>query len=84
MTTASSVLLPPGGQRILVIMAHPDDAEFICGGTMARLAAEGRDIHYLLVTSGNKGSHEVGMTPERLAEIREDARASRAHVPVLR
>jgi hypothetical protein len=41
MTTTSSVLLPPGGQRILVIMAHPDDAEFICGGTMARLAAEG-------------------------------------------
>jgi len=50
MSTESSVLLPPGGQRILVIMAHPDDAEFICGGTLARLAAEGRDIYYVLVT----------------------------------
>jgi LmbE family N-acetylglucosaminyl deacetylase len=72
MSIESSVLLPPGGQRILVVMAHPDDAEFICGGTIARLAAEGRDIHYLLVTSGNRGSHEVDMTMERLAKIREE------------
>src|SRR5215472_9875748 len=72
MSTESTVLLPPQGQRILVIMAHPDDAEFICGGTMARLVAEGRDIYYVLVTSGNRGSHEAGMTMERLAKIRED------------
>ena len=72
MTSTDSALLPPGGQRILVIMAHPDDAEFICGGTIARLSAEGRDIFYLLVTSGNKGSHEAGMQPERLARMREE------------
>ena len=72
MTTTSTVLLPPGGQRILVIMAHPDDAEFICGGTIARLAADGCDISYVLVTSGNRGSHEAGMTMERLAKIREE------------
>ncbi len=71
-STTSSVLLPPGGQRILVIMAHPDDAEFICGGTIARLAAESCDISYVLVTSGNRGSHEPGMTMERLAKIREE------------
>lgn len=72
MASETSVLLPPGGQRVLVIMAHPDDAEFICGGTIARLAAEGREIHYVLVTSGNRGSHEAGMTMERLARIREE------------
>src|SRR5437763_13842875 len=72
MTTTSTVLLPPGGERILVIMAHPDDAEFICGGTIARLAADGCDISYVLVTSGNRGSHEAGMTMERLAKIREE------------
>ena len=72
MTTTSTVLLPPGGQRILVIMAHPDDAEFICGGTIARLAADGCDISYVLVTSGNRGSHEADMTMERLAKIREE------------
>lgn len=80
MTTESSVLLPPGGQRVLVIMAHPDDAEFICGGTIARLAAEGRDIFYVLVTSGDKGSHDPDMTPERLAGIREEEQRHAAEV----
>jgi LmbE family N-acetylglucosaminyl deacetylase len=56
MTVSSSVLLPPGGQRMLVIIAHPDDAKSFCGGTMARLASESRDIHYLVITRGNKGS----------------------------
>src|SRR5207247_9123758 len=80
MSTESSVLLPPEGQRILVIMAHPDDAEFICGGTIARLVAEGRDVRYVLVTSGNRGSHEPGMTMERLGEVREDVQRHAAEV----
>ena len=79
-STTSSVLLPPGGQRILVIMAHPDDAEFICGGTVARLAAEGCHITYVLVTSGNRGSHAPGMTMERLGEIREEEQRRAADV----
>lgn len=69
--TPSFVLLPPGGQRILFVLAHPDDAEFLCGGTVACLAEEGRDLHYLLVTRGDKGSDDPDMTPERLAPIRE-------------
>lgn len=71
MAVYSSVLLPPGGQRILVVQAHPDDAEHLCGGTMALLAAEGKDIHYLFVTRGDKGSDDPDMLPERLASIRE-------------
>jgi LmbE family N-acetylglucosaminyl deacetylase len=71
MTTPSSVLHPPGGQRILVVQAHPDDAEHLCGGTIALLAAEGKDIHYLFVTRGDKGSDDPDMTPERLASLRE-------------
>ncbi|MBA2286788.1 MAG: PIG-L family deacetylase [Ktedonobacteraceae bacterium] len=72
MTTTPTTLLSPGGQRILVMMAHPDDAEFLMGGTIARLAAEGRDIYYLLATRGDKGSEEENMSPERLAGIREE------------
>lgn len=71
MTTSSNVLLPPGGQRILVVQAHPDDAEHLCGGTIALLVAEGKDIHYLFVTRGDKGSDDPEMTLERLAQIRE-------------
>jgi len=80
MTTSSSVLLPPGGQRIFVIIAHPDDAESFCGGTMARLAAEGKDIHYLVITKGDKGSSDPAMTPERLSSIREEEQRQAAKV----
>ena len=66
--------------HILALMAHPDDAEFICGGTIARLAAEGCDIHYLLVTSGNRGSHEEGMSMERLGKMREEEQRHAAEV----
>jgi LmbE family N-acetylglucosaminyl deacetylase len=62
---------PQGPKKIAVIMAHPDDAEFICGGTVARWAEEGNDIVYVLLTSGDKGSDDPEMTPERLVATRE-------------
>jgi len=80
MTGSSSILLPPGGQRILVVQAHPDDAEHLCGGTIALLAGEGKDIHYLFVTRGDKGSDDPGMTPEHLASIREQEQRRSAEV----
>lgn len=80
MTTSSPVLLPPGGQRILFVLAHPDDADFICGGTVARLAEEGRDIHYLVITRGNAGTSDPEMTPERLSAIREQEQHNAAKV----
>ncbi len=55
----------------LVIMAHPDDPEFFCGGTIARWCAAGTEITYLILTNGNKGSDDPAMTPEQLAIIRK-------------
>jgi LmbE family N-acetylglucosaminyl deacetylase len=80
MSTSSSVLLPSGGQRILVVQAHPDDAEHICGGTIALLVAEGKDIHYLLVTRGDKGTDNPEMTIEQVAAIREQEQRKAASV----
>ena len=62
---------PQGPKKIAVIMAHPDDAEFICGGNVARWAEEGNEIVYVLLTSGDKGSDDPEMTPERLVATRE-------------
>jgi LmbE family N-acetylglucosaminyl deacetylase len=53
------------------VQAHPDDADHLCGGTIALLAAEGKAIHYLLVTRGDQGYDDPEMTPERLVTIRE-------------
>lgn len=38
------------GQRALVVAAHPDDETLGCGGTIARLTAEGVAVHVLAVT----------------------------------
>ena len=40
-------------KNILVILAHPDDPEFFCGGTLAKWAREGHSITYQLITCGD-------------------------------
>jgi len=57
-------------RRVLVAVAHPDDAEFGCGGTVARWVKEGKEVAYLIVTNGDKGSEARRITSERLAKIR--------------
>jgi LmbE family N-acetylglucosaminyl deacetylase len=54
----------------MVIVAHPDDAEFTMAGTVALWAKAGCRVTYVICTDGNAGSHEPGMTPERLAKVR--------------
>ena len=64
-------------RRILIVVAHPDDAEFGCGGSVARWVADGCEVSYCLMTSGNRGSDDPGMAPDRLAVIRaEEQRAA--------
>ncbi|MDO8614234.1 MAG: PIG-L deacetylase family protein [Dehalococcoidia bacterium] len=62
---------PEDPRKALVIVAHPDDAEFLCGGTVARWCAEGWEVNYILTTSGDMGSRDPAMTREQLAAIRE-------------
>jgi LmbE family N-acetylglucosaminyl deacetylase len=64
--------------RVMVITAHPDDPEFGAGGTIGKFAREGREITYVIVTNGNKGSSDRTMTPERLARIREEEQRNAA------
>jgi LmbE family N-acetylglucosaminyl deacetylase len=55
----------------MVVVAHPDDAEFLSAGTVAKWARSGSRIIYVVVTKGDKGSDDPAMTPEQLADIRE-------------
>jgi LmbE family N-acetylglucosaminyl deacetylase len=57
--------------KVMVILAHPDDPEFVCGGSVARWAGEGKEVVYVVATRGDKGTDDPGMSPERLMEIRE-------------
>lgn len=58
-------------QKALVIVAHPDDIEFSCAGTVARWIKDGAEVAYVLCTSGDVGIAEPGMTKAKAAEIRE-------------
>ena len=54
-----------GLDRVMVIAAHPDDPEFGCAGTVLKWALEGKHITYILLTSGDKGSHDPDLRPGR-------------------
>jgi LmbE family N-acetylglucosaminyl deacetylase len=58
-------------QRILVILAHPDDPEFFCGATLARWARAGHEIHYFLLTYGDKGFEDPTATAKHISEVRQ-------------
>jgi len=58
-------------QKILVILAHPDDPEFFCGATLARWARAGHEIHYLLLTCGDKGFDDPTATSDHICAVRQ-------------
>ena len=64
--------------RVMVIGAHPDDPEFGCAGTVVKWAQAGRKIMYVLLTSGDKGSHDPDLRPGRLAAQREEEQRAAA------
>jgi LmbE family N-acetylglucosaminyl deacetylase len=57
--------------RVMAIFAHPDDAEFLCAGTIARFVQNGYRAQYVLATSGDKGSDDPNATREQLIATRE-------------
>jgi LmbE family N-acetylglucosaminyl deacetylase len=57
--------------KVLLIAAHPDDPEFGCAGTMTKWASQGKTVTYLLLTSGDKGSHDPSVAPGQIAHERE-------------
>jgi LmbE family N-acetylglucosaminyl deacetylase len=73
----STDLRPPA--RTLAIGAHPDDIEFGCAATLAKWAAEGTDVHLLVLTDGSKGSWDPDEDPRTLVASRhEEQRAAAA------
>lgn len=57
-------------ESALVIAAHPDDIEYICAGTVARWVRHGAHVGYVIITDGDVGISEPGMTRQRAGEIR--------------
>lgn len=69
----------PIPRHALVIAAHPDDAEFQCGGTLTKWAVGGCTINHLILTDGSKGTWDPDADTAALIETRraEQLRAAR-------
>ncbi len=65
----STDLAPP--PVALVIVAHPDDAEFQCGATLAKWADAGTLVHYVVCTDGSKGTWDPTCDQAELVRTRQ-------------
>jgi LmbE family N-acetylglucosaminyl deacetylase len=72
--------LHPDANKVLVIMAHPDDTELSCAGTLIKWIAEGKQVRYIVCTTGDKGTKDTTMSPFQLAETREKEQREAAGV----
>jgi LmbE family N-acetylglucosaminyl deacetylase len=64
-------------KRVLVVTAHPDDADVFFGGTISRLREDKKDVFVLVMTNGARGSRESVISEDELANkrIEEQRRA---------
>ena len=67
-------------ESALAVVAHPDDIEFSCVGTLVRWRKAGTRVAYVICTSGDVGIDEPGMTRQRAAEIREAEELASARI----
>lgn len=65
-------------ERVLVVVAHPDDVDFGTAGTMAALVSAGSNVSYCLVTSGDAGDDDLTRTSEDLAALRQSEQKAAA------
>jgi LmbE family N-acetylglucosaminyl deacetylase len=66
--------------RLLVIVAHPDDADFGAAATVAKWVSQGTVARLVCCTSGDAGADDARTDPLELARRREDEQRSAARV----
>jgi len=67
---AADSVLDAVPERALAVYAHPDDPEVACGGTLARWAAAGCDVHVIVACAGDKGADDPDVDPTELTARR--------------
>ena len=65
------MLIPDSPMDLMIITAHPDDAEFGAAGTVAAWTREGKKAVYVICTNGDKGTSDRSLTPRELVKIRQ-------------
>jgi LmbE family N-acetylglucosaminyl deacetylase len=67
-----------GADRVLVIVAHPDDVDFGAAGTVALWTDAGIEVTYCLVTSGDAGGSDRSVARPDMAALRQAEQAAAA------
>src|SRR5579875_1722000 len=70
--------MPEDWDRAVAVVAHPDDLEYGAASAVARWTAQGKEVSYVLATSGEAGI--AGMDPERCGPLREEEQRRSAAV----
>lgn len=65
-------MLDEAVERVLVIIAHPDDAEFWAAGTIAQWTDAGVGLTYCVLTDGKNGSHDPDIPREQIPVVRRE------------
>ena len=61
----------PRIRRALCLVAHPDDIEFYCAGSVVLMTRHGATVDFVVATSGDKGARDTKRSREKLARVRE-------------
>lgn len=70
----------PEGKVVAAIFAHPDDADFICAGTIAKFAEAGASCYYVILTNGSKGTNDPKKSREWVIKTRKREQEAAAKV----
>ncbi|OWY81328.1 PIG-L deacetylase family protein [Rhodococcus sp. BUPNP1] len=70
--------VPEDWQDGLVVVAHPDDIEYGAAAAIARWTRQGKEISYVLATSGEAGI--AGLSPEKSGPVRESEQRESARI----
>ena len=64
---SAEVIVTEAPETAMVIFAHPDDVDFGCSGTLASwIKTAGTHVTYCVITSGQKGTHDLKTTAEEI------------------
>ena len=66
--------------HVLVTTPHPDDAETRFAGSVARWTRQGKNVVYIVISNGDKGTNDPAISPEELVVIREKEQLAAAEI----
>jgi LmbE family N-acetylglucosaminyl deacetylase len=67
-------------QRVLVVVAHPDDIDFGCAGSVAVWTAAGVEVSYCIITDGDAGGFDPEVPRPEIGGIRQQEQRKAAGV----